>query len=63
MKKEQHNPDVESADSARNRLYQPGCVISLSKYSDSHIHSIIRNAPRELVVKWDGDLIKGAKAV
>jgi len=60
VRKEEQSTDIESGDSARNRLYQPGCVISISKYSQCHIERIIRNAPRELVVKWDDELIKGA---
>ena len=45
--------------SDRPREYQPGSVISVKDKSVCKIQKIIKNAPTDLIVKWNGQLLKG----
>ena len=56
----QQQIDLETGESTRPTKYQPGSVISTNNKNPlSKIHAIIAKAPKELVVKWGTNKIKG----
>lgn len=51
------NQDNDLELGGNSNEYHPGKAISTTR--QSKIHGIISNAPAELVVKWDGEIIRG----